>query len=153
MGGASAPTEVCSVRRLGRHGIERFFFFVRGRLLRPLVPLVAASAERVQRSRPQCDAPNPCPVPRRYGGKNPRVGEKPGGIPSSAIRPHPVRHLSATCPPFVRCLSALRPPPSAPCPPSVRRLSPVRLLIGKADLASGACDAAAKLVSCRRFCW
>src|SRR5262245_621677 len=82
------------------------FLFVRGRLLRPLVPLVAAPAERVQRPRPQCDAPNPCPVPCQNGGENPRIEGNHGGIARSAA-----------CPAF------------------------------------GACDAAAKMVSCRRFRW
>src|SRR5262245_56675813 len=58
-----------------RHGIERFFFLFAGGSLRPLVPLVAAPAERVQRPRPQCDAPNPCPVPCQYGGENTRIAE------------------------------------------------------------------------------
>src|SRR5262245_19555161 len=33
------------------------------------------------------------------------------------------------------------------------RGSPVRLLIRTADIARGACDVAAKMVSCRRFRW
>jgi hypothetical protein len=82
-----------------------FFFFVRGRLLRPLVPLVAAPAERVQRPRPQCDAPNPCPVPAKTAQKTrgsrenaaesldpppvDRRSQRPGrGFPRSAPYPH-----------------------------------------------------------------